>query len=156
MNLGLRWDWFGWPTEKNGRFANFDFSRVTNPNDIVPGFILPNNATDTGFNAIDASLPTIARVDNGHTLNGQDLNNFAPRVGFAFKPFKSDKTVIRGGYGIFYDRPSAAFINTIYSNYPFFKEIEATLRVILVLFRVEMFLLHRIQVYRLAATFRFG
>jgi len=124
LNLGLRWDWFALPTEKNGRFANFDFSRVTDPNDIRPGFILPSNATETGFNAIDASLPTIARAENSHTLNGQDLNNFAPRVGFAFKPFKNSTTVIRGGYGIFYDRPSAAFINTIYSNYPFFKEIE--------------------------------
>ncbi len=124
LNLGLRWDWFGLPTEKNGRFANFDFSRVTDSNNILPGFILPSNSTETGFNAIDASLPTIARTDNKHTLNGQDLNNFAPRVGFAFKPFKNDKTVVRGGYGIFYDRPSAAFINTIYSNYPFFREIE--------------------------------
>ncbi len=124
LNLGLRWDWFGVPTEKNGRFANFDFSRVTNPNDIRPGFILPSNATETGFNAIDGSFASISRADNKHTLNGQDLNNFAPRIGFAFKPFKSGRTVIRGGYGIFYDRPSAAFINTIYSNYPFFKEIE--------------------------------
>ena len=124
LNLGLRWDWFGLPTEKNGRFANFDFSRVTDPNDIRPGFILPGNATETGFNAIDASLPSIARAENKHTLNGQDLNNFAPRVGFAYKPFKSGTTVVRGGYGIFYDRPSGAFINTIYSNYPFFREIE--------------------------------
>jgi len=124
LNLGLRWDWFGLPTEKNGRFTNFDFSRVTNPNDILPGFILPGNTTETGFNAIEGSLPTIARIDNKHTLNGQDLNNFAPRVGFAFKPFKNTDTIIRGSYGIFYDRPSAAFINTIYSNYPFFKEIE--------------------------------
>ncbi len=124
LNLGLRWDWFGLPTEKNGRFANFDFSRVTDPNDIRPGFILPGNATETGFNAIDASLPTISKADSKHTLNGQDLNNFAPRVGFALKPFKNAGTVIRGGYGIFYDRPSAAFINTIYSNYPFFREIE--------------------------------
>ncbi len=124
LNLGVRWDWFGLPVEKNGRFSNFDFSRVTDPNNIVPGFILPSNATATGVNAIDVSLGTISRAENKHTLNGQDLNNFAPRVGFAFKPFKNGATVIRGGYGIFYDRPSGAFINTIYSNYPFFREIE--------------------------------
>lgn len=125
LNLGLRWDWFGLPIEKNGRFANFDFSRVTDPDNILPGFILPSNTVaDTGFNAIDASIPTISKVDTKHTLNGQDLNNFGPRVGFAFKPFKGGSTVIRGGYGIFYDRPSGAFINTIYSNYPFFREIE--------------------------------
>jgi Carboxypeptidase regulatory-like domain/TonB dependent receptor len=124
LNLGLRWDFFGLPIEKNGRFANFDISRVTNPENILSGFILPSNTVNTGFNAIDQSLPSISKINNKHTLNGQDLNNFAPRIGFAFRPFKDTKTVVRGGYGIFYDRPSAAFINTIYSNYPFFKEIE--------------------------------
>lgn len=124
LNLGVRWDWFGRPVEKNGRFANFDFSRVTDPNNIASGFILPKNVKETGIPAIDASLSSIARADNNHTLNGQDLNNFAPRVGFAWKPFKNDNTVIRGGYGLFYDRPSAAFINTVYTNYPFLREIE--------------------------------
>jgi hypothetical protein len=124
LNLGLRWDWFGWPIETNGRFANFDPSLLTNPDDPRPGFLLPKNAKPTGFNAIDASLPNIKRADNNNTLNGQDFNNFAPRFGFAFMPFKNGKTTIRGGYGIFYDRPSASFINTVYKNYPYFREIE--------------------------------
>ena len=53
------------------------------------------------------------------------MNNFAPRFGFAYRPF-GDNIVLRGGYGIFYDRPSAAFINTVFSNYPFLREIEVT------------------------------
>lgn len=124
VSLGLRWDWFGRPYEKNGQFTNFDPSFLTNPDDPRPGFILPSNAGETGFVAIDSSLPTIARGSNNHTLNGQDLNNFAPRIGFRYSPFKSGSTVLSGGYGIFYDRPSASFINTVYSNYPYLREIE--------------------------------
>ncbi|MEZ5307700.1 MAG: carboxypeptidase regulatory-like domain-containing protein [Pyrinomonadaceae bacterium] len=126
FDYGIRWDWFGRPWEKNGRFANFDFDRITDPNDIVPGFVLPSNAQSTGLAAIDLSMPQLARSDSKHTLNGQDLNNFAPRIGFSWSPFKNKKTTFRGGYGIFYDRPSAGFINTVYSNFPFFNEVEAT------------------------------
>jgi Carboxypeptidase regulatory-like domain len=124
LNLGLRWDWFAWPEERNGRIANFDFSRLTSTEDIRPGFILPVNVQRTGFNAIDSSIDRMARAENDHTLKGQDLNNFAPRFGFAWTPFASWKTVIRGGYGIFYDRPSAAYMNTVYTNLPFLREIE--------------------------------
>jgi hypothetical protein len=37
-------------------------------------------------------------------VNPDPKNDFAPRFGFAFSPFSSNKTAIHGGYGIFYDR----------------------------------------------------
>lgn len=44
------------------------------------------------------------------SLYPRDLNNFAPRFGFAYQPGKDSKTVIRGSYGIFFDVPPLNFI----------------------------------------------
>ncbi|RPJ56724.1 MAG: TonB-dependent receptor, partial [Acidobacteria bacterium] len=126
LNLGVRWDWFGWPTELDGRIGNLDLSRLTDPENPANIFTLPENAQMTGFNAIDATIAATARAENRHTLAGQDLNNFQPRIGFAYSPWANNRIVLRGGYGIFFDRPSAAFMNTVFSNYPFLREIEVT------------------------------
>jgi len=126
LNLGVRWDWFGWPTELDGRIGNLDLSELTDPDNPANIFILPENVEATGFKAIDATVAATARAENRHTLAGQDLNNFQPRVGFAYSPLHSNRIVLRGGYGIFFDRPSAAFMNTVFSNYPFLREIEVT------------------------------
>ncbi len=126
-----------WPEERQGRIGNFDFSAFDpcftqtggslgtcdNPS---PGFIIPSNVQTTGLANVDGAIAATARAGNNHTLNGQDRNNFAPRIGFAYSPLNDSRMVIRGGYGVFYDRPSAAFINTIFSNYPFLREIEIT------------------------------
>lgn len=135
LNVGLRYELFMWPTEKNGRIGNFDLepwlpcftnSGATNAlcDSPASGFIVPNNVQQTGNAGVDGAINVTQIVDNGHTLKGQDYNNFAPRIGAAYAI--NDKFVLRGGYGLFYDRPSAAFINTVFSNYPFLREVEIT------------------------------
>jgi hypothetical protein len=125
MNLGVRWDWFGWPYEKNGLIGNFD-PTIADTENPINGFLVASNVRPTGIAPIDDAVAVTARASNRHTLNGYDLNNFQPRFGFAWQPFRSNRVVLRGGYGIFYDRPSSAFINTLFSNYPFLREIEVT------------------------------
>ncbi len=135
LNLGIRYEFFGLPTEKNGRIGNFDFTGYDSCftqqggtlgvcDTIAPNFIVPDNVAGTSLAIVDNAVANTRRAGNKHTLNGQDTNNFAPRVGMAFKV--NDRFVVRGGYGLFYDRPSAAFINTVFSNYPFLREIEQT------------------------------
>ncbi|HYP53178.1 MAG TPA: hypothetical protein VEQ42_06535, partial [Pyrinomonadaceae bacterium] len=137
LNLGVRYELFMWPTEKDGRIGNFDFEAfepcftqaggsAANCDNPTAGFVVPSNVRPTGLANVDAAVAATARAGNKHTMRGQDLNNFAPRVGFAYSPFESNRLVVRGGYGMFYDRPSAAFINTVFSNYPFLREVEIT------------------------------
>ncbi|RMG09670.1 MAG: TonB-dependent receptor [Acidobacteria bacterium] len=136
LNLGLRYELFMWPAEKDGRIGNFDIepflacftpgggSLALCDNNLINGFVVPKNVKLTGIQAVDSAISATRVANNKHTLKGLDLNNFAPRLGFAYA--FSERFAIRGGYGIFYDRPSAAFINTLFSNYPFLREVEIT------------------------------
>jgi hypothetical protein len=72
VNYGVRWDYFGVPSERSNLFYRFD---------------------PTGDGALN-------RVGQ---LYDKDYNNFAPRIGFAYDVTGKGRTVIRGGWGLFYD-----------------------------------------------------
>ncbi len=123
VNLGVRWDWYGWPYERDGFLGNFDPSLAVDPDNPFGAFIVPARVAST-FPQIDATVARLPRAGHRSTLTAEDLDNVAPRLGFAYRPGGTSRHVLRGGYGIFYDRPSAAFLNTAFSNFPFLREIE--------------------------------
>ncbi len=98
VNLGVRWDYLGWPVDKYGRRGNFDYTRYQPPAD--------GGSTSAGFVQTSNSpkpLPGLPLVSPTLINNSPD-KNFAPRVGLAYRI--TDKLVVRAGYGIFYDQLS--------------------------------------------------
>jgi outer membrane receptor protein involved in Fe transport len=93
FNVGLRYELFLPVTERHDQMGTFDLSNPTNPTVIVPE---GQNAQLTPF------ISTLVRISRtgSRGLVDPDLNNFAPRIGLAYK--LQAHTVLRAGYGIFY------------------------------------------------------
>ncbi|MDQ5836834.1 MAG: carboxypeptidase regulatory-like domain-containing protein [Acidobacteriota bacterium] len=104
VNLGLRWEYFAPLSEKDGILSNLVFGPA-------------------------GQELTAARLNVVKSLYPPDRNNFGPRVGFAYSPnygerfgglLGENKMVLRGGFGVVYNRiPILEFSNTR-GNPPFF------------------------------------
>jgi hypothetical protein len=100
LNLGLRWEWFGPPSERDGYQGTFDkIGQVSTSANISDFKVQPSNQWYDG-----------------------DRNNFAPRFGFAWDPWGNGKTAIRGSYGVFFDRIIGATSSLVDGNTPGFTQ----------------------------------
>lgn len=97
LNLGLRWDAFTGPTEKFARLNSFQFPAGTN---------------SFQQNIANGAMEPVPQL--WHT----QLGNFSPRLGFAWDPTNKGKLSIRGGAGIFYDRPAQQLYTGDRQNLP--------------------------------------
>jgi len=90
FELGLRYDWNMTPTERFDRFIVFD----------------PQSAS---------LLQVGTHIDE---LYEQNNNNFQPRLGLAWAPFKDGKTVVRAAYAVLVDQPMTSVATATTANPP--------------------------------------
>jgi hypothetical protein len=121
LNLGVRWDRFEWPHDINGRMAGFDPSLVAEGRFGIPtaaqgysGFTLSRDFPKHNPNV---TIPAGVSLVSNTLVNGTDAADFGPRIGFAWQPF--NRWSIRGGYGIFFSRPSDAAEDLAGDGLPF-------------------------------------
>ena len=108
LNLGIRWDYNGAPGEKwNRQNRGFD-ATVSSP--IAAQISAPNLALYPNLKDLKGGIQFAGINGNSRLAAKNDLNNFQGRVGAAFQ--LNDKTVLRGGWGLYYLNPNNNALQT--------------------------------------------
>lgn len=109
LNLGLRYELH--PPLKDVDYNTAAFLPTYNQGGVQGAVVVPNqkalDATATDFAAAIAPSPVITAKQAGipETLRYTYKKDFGPRLGFAWRPYGTDKMVVRGGWGRFIEQP---------------------------------------------------
>ena len=100
LNLGLRYEIDPPPHDKYGRWTNF----VPSLNKLVVASdaVVPNLSEMVQQSGLDGAVGLAKDYGLPQSLVYTNYKSFAPRLGFAWRPFGGQRTVLRGGYGWFY------------------------------------------------------
>lgn len=122
LDYGVRYQYFLPVTDENNVLTSFD-PFLFNPAD-VPTCTTAACATlvrGTG-NELNGIAVAGSTSRFGRAISPSDKNNFSPRLGFSWDPFKDGRTVVRAGYGLYYDQvlvgifEQNAFVNPPFNN----------------------------------------
>ncbi len=113
LNIGLRYELHPPLRDVQGNTADFlpDWSGMINGQQVNGAVVIPNDAaqqwTNPAFVASIAPTPLLTAKQAGipEKLRYTDKKDYGPRIGFAWRPFHDNKTVVRGGFGRFIEAP---------------------------------------------------
>jgi len=126
LQLGLRYDAMPHAWERNNALENFEPSQyvnspvlwsTTNPGAIdsnSPGVQTPPGFGGASYYLNGMVIPGTNGVPHGAVTN--DYNTWQPRIGFAYDLSGNGRTVLRGGFGTFYERLQGNDIYTLANN----------------------------------------
>lgn len=109
FNIGLRYEYNSPPLERDGRTTQFDPALGNGDGGLR--YASHNREAVPFYQQFRPDL-AVGLLDR-KGFSERDLNNFAPRFGFAYRPRGSNSTVVRGGYGWYY---SSAQWNNLAQN----------------------------------------
>ena len=128
LDLGMRYEYNSLVTDKNDHFSNFDFSSTACGGlgaILVAGIKAATVECPQLINGTVTFVPVgtknLGSTSENRALQHPDHDDVAPRFGFAWQPFHNSNSVVRGGYGIYYDQTFGDVYFQRAANPPFVK-----------------------------------